>query len=265
MNFDQYQTLSFSREGRILTIAFNRPDVLNAVNRKLQVEAARALQEAAADPGSDVIILTGEGKAFSAGGDVQWMQEALKDPNTFDLEAQAGRALAYALIDCPKPIIARINGDAVGLGATLALLCDIIIAADHARIGDPHVRVGLVAGDGGAVIWPQLIGFARAKEYLLLGDLIDAPEAARIGLINRSVPAEQLDEVVNGYARRLAEGAQMAIRYTKTAVNLQLKQVFNTVFDAGIAYEGLTMASPDHAEAVQAFLEKRRPRFGRKD
>ena len=158
-------------------------------------------------------------------------------------------------------MIAKVNGAAVGLGATIALFCDLIYAADNAKIGDPHVKVGYVAGDGGAVIWPQLIGYARAKEYLLTGDLLTGAEAARIGLINRALPADQLDAAVDEIAQKLANGASRAIQWTKLSVNTTLKQVAQQVMDASLAYEALSNLTKDHQEAVNAFREKRAPRF----
>jgi enoyl-CoA hydratase len=155
------------------------------------------------------------------------------------------------------------NGHAVGLGATLALYCDIIFAAEKAKIGDPHVAVGLVAGDGGAAIWPQRVGLCRAKEYLLTGELLSAPQALEIGLINHCLPSEELDAAVDDYCQRLLQGAQSAIRYTKVILNQELKRVTHAVLDAGLAYEALTIRSADHREAVQAMLEKRPPEFGK--
>ncbi len=262
MDFSTYEAIAFSRDGRILTVTLNRPETLNAADPVLQEELARVFDDCAQDPGSDVVVLTGAGRAFSAGGDLQWMRSRTFDERAFAMEARSARTTVFSILDCPKPIIAKVNGDAIGLGATLALMCDFVIASETARFADPHVRVGLAAGDGGAVIWPQLIGFSRAKAYLLLGDTLDAAEAARIGLITLAVPSDALDEVTARYAARLAAGAQQAIRYTKIAVNLQLKQIMANVFDAGIAYEGLTMASRDHKEAVSAFIEKRKPVFG---
>ena len=153
------------------------------------------------------------------------------------------------------------NGAAAGLGATLALLCDVIIADERAVIGDPHVKVGLVAGDGGAVIWPQLVGYARAKEYLMTGDALTANEAERIGLINHAVPDAELDARVDAFAKKLAAGAPQAIKYTKVSVNLALKALAHTILDASMAYEMLTFKTNDHREAVASFLEKRKPNF----
>jgi enoyl-CoA hydratase len=133
--------------------------------------------------------------------------------------------------------------------------------ADGARIGDPHVAVGLVAGDGGAAIWPQLVGFARAKEFLMTGALLDAPRAAAIGLVNHCVPAAGLDAAVDAFCDTLAAGATRAIRWTKVAINLELKRIAHAVLDPGLGYEALSAATRDHAEGVAAFLEKRPPKF----
>ena len=159
--------------------------------------------------------------------------------------------------DYDKTVIAKLNGHATGLGATIALFCDVIFASSKARIGDPHVSVGFVAGDGGAVIWPQLVGYARAKEYLLTGDLLTADQAAAIGLINHSVPLEELDARVDAFADRLNAGAIKAIRWTKMATNIGLKQLAHSAMDACLAYESLSNMTRDHQEAVNAFREKR--------
>ena len=157
--------------------------------------------------------------------------------------------------------ICRLNGHATGLGASLALLSDIVIAAEPAKIGDPHVSVGLVAGDGGALIWPQLIGYAKAKRYLFTGDLLTAAEAERIGLISEVVPEADLDSRVYGLAERLAAGPLKAMKWTKVVANLPLKALFHAHFDAGVAYESMSNLSADHQEAVAAFREKRKPAF----
>lgn len=257
-----YRYIKISRRGRILTLSLNRPEVLNAANGVMHEELSRVFTDANEDDLSDVIVLTGEGTAFSAGGDIEWMQSLVDDPSEQEgpVQRQAKR-IAKSLLDCEKPMIARVNGDAVGLGATLALFCDIIIAVDTARIGDPHVKVGYVAGDGGAVIWPQLIGFARAKEFLLLGDLIDAPDAAQMGLINYAVPADELDARVDKFADRLARGALKAIKWTKVSVNIALKNLVSEAIDTSMALEVMSNVSEDHKEAVRAFAEKRRPVF----
>lgn len=263
MNYDSYSCIRIERAGRVLTLTINRPEVLNAVNAALHEELSRIFYDVAGDAETDVIVLTGAGRAFCAGGDIDWMQEGIDRPESFEETAVEAKKIIFGLLDCEKPIICRMNGDAVGLGATIALFCDIIIAADTARVGDPHVRVGLVAGDGGAVIWPQLIGFARAKEFLMTGDLIGAVEAARIGLINHAVPAAELDSKVGAVAGKLANGATKAIRWSKVAVNIPLRQLAHSMMDASLAYEMMSNRTPDHSEAVAAFGEKRKPKFGR--
>jgi enoyl-CoA hydratase len=178
--FDDGRHLTFAHEDRILTITMDRPDALNAANAGLHTELARVFVDAQNDPDCDVVVLTRAGRALSADGDLAWMQEAIDEPALFLVTAQ-GKADPVFATGAEKPLIARINGHAAGLGATIAICCDVAIAAEKARISDPHVAVGLVAGDGGALIWPQLVGYMRAREYLLTGDPVPAPEAARIG------------------------------------------------------------------------------------
>jgi enoyl-CoA hydratase len=250
-----YETLKLTRSEGILRITLNRPQNLNAFNDQLHHELARCLFEVSYDAEARLIILTGEGKAFSAGGD---MTAKSLSPRDFAEQALDARNIVGGLLECSKLVICRMNGDAVGLGATVALLCDFVIAVDTARIGDPHVRMGLVAGDGGALIWPLLIGPMRARRYLLTGELVPAPEAETMGLITQSVEAARLDETVNALAARLLAGAPMAQQYTKRSINAALKTL---QFDLSLGYEGLTAVSRDHAEARAAFTEKRRPTF----
>lgn len=261
MHFDAYRTLSFSRRGRVIEITLNRPESLNAVDGTMHGELARVFCDVAVDEESDVVVLTGAGRAFSAGGDLSWLQGLCGDRAAWERVRVEAKRIVFGLLDCEKPLIAKVNGHAMGLGATLALFCDVIFAAEPARIADPHVRVGLAAGDGGALIWPQLIGYARAKEYLMTGDPLSAAKAAEIGLVNHCVPADALDERVDAFAERLCGGAVAAVRYTKIAVNIGLRQIAHALMDASIAYESVTSDSDDHREALRAFLEKRAPRF----
>jgi enoyl-CoA hydratase len=261
MDFSSYKALLITRADGILTVTMNRPETLNAFNEQMDVEMSRVFIEATHDPLTRVIVLTGAGRAFSAGGDIEDMQRLINDPSQFTLGMYRAKQIVFSMLDCPKPVIARINGHAIGLGATLALFCDITYAAEHAKIGDPHVKVGFVAGDGGAVMWPQLVGYAKAKEYLLTGDLLSAPEAERLGLINYAVPADQLDAKVDAMAQRLAKGASSAIQWTKASINIGLKQLAHSIMDASMAYEALSNMTADHQEAVNAFREKREPVF----
>lgn len=261
MDYTRYPNILTERRGRVLRVTLNRPEALNAVDAGLHSDLSRIFDDIKRDPDTDVVVLTGAGRAFSAGGDLRWMQDAIDDPANFDKVADEARWIIFSILECDKPIICRMNGDAVGLGATIALFCDIIIAADTARIADPHVSVGLVAGDGGSIIWPQLVGYCRAKEFLFTGDMVTAPQAAQMGLINHAVPAEELDNRVDALADRLAAGATKAIQWTKRVVNIPLRQVAHAAMDAAIGYESLSNMTRDHQEGVTAFRERRRPKF----
>jgi enoyl-CoA hydratase len=257
--FKDYERFRFHREGRVLTATIAAPGPVNGVDARLHDELARIFTDLQHDPDSDIIILTGHGRAFSAGGDFDWFAEQIADPRKFRDIGWDAKRIATSLLDIEKPVICRLNGAAAGLGATIALLCDIIIADENAVIGDPHVKVGLVAGDGGAVIWPQLIGYARAKEYLLTGDLLKAPEAARIGLINHAVPTDQLDAKVAEIVAKLQANPRWAVRWTKVITNQPLKAAVAQMMDASIAYEMMSNITADRAEAVAAMREKRKP------
>jgi len=259
MDFSTFKHLKFEQSGKVLTVMFNDPERMNPISTPVEKELLDFLHHGADDDSFNVVILCGAGKAFSAGGDIPFMQKLIDDPSLFTT-VNPKRAV-MGMIDFPKPIIAKVQGPAVGLGATIALLCDIVVASPNAKFGDPHVNVGFTAGDGGAIIWPQLIGYNRAKQYLLTGDLVGAVEAERIGLINTVVPAEELDAHVMALAQRLANGATKSINWTKQLANVGLRQVASGLMDASIAYEALSNITKDHAEAVKAFMEKRKPKF----
>jgi len=261
MDFNSYPSMRFERRGRILHADFNRPDALNAIDRVTHKSLARLFSDITADPETDVVILSGTGKAFSAGGDLDYIQYMIDAPDRFLDDMPDVKKIVFSMLDCPKPIIAKLHGHAIGLGATIALFCDIVYAAPTAKIGDPHVRLGFTAGDGGAVIWPHLIGHARAKEFLMTGRAISAEEAERIGLINRVVPSGELDKAVNDLADELSKGATRAIQWTKMSINIGLKQFAHAVMDASVAYEALSNLTNDHREAVRAMREKRAPAF----
>ncbi len=257
-----FRTIAFARRGRLLTMTLNRPDAMNAINLELHEDLAEALWFAQGDAASDVLVITGAGRAFSAGGDLDHIARNAADPRLFDREAQVAKRIVYTLLDIDKPVVCRMNGHAIGLGASIALLCDVIFASDKAKIGDPHVQLGLVAGDGGAVIWAQRIGLARAKEYLLTGDLLTAARAAEIGLINHCLPLDQLDAAVDAFCDKLLAGAVGAIRATKVLTNMELKRIAHFVMEAGIAMESVSVRSADHLEGIAALREKRPPKFG---
>lgn len=261
MKYQSYSSLRFSNTDRVLTVTIDSGARMNAVNDDLHRELAQVFTDVQNDPDCDIVVLTGAGDAFCAGGDMEWFQEMIDDPRRFRSIAPEGKRIVFSLLELEKPLICRLNGAAAGLGCSIALLCDVIVASNTAVIGDPHVKVGLVAGDGGAVIWPQLVGFARAKEFLMTGEMIPADKAAEWGMINYSVPPDQLDAKVSEVVAKVAANPRWAVRWTKTAVNLTLKQIASQVMDAAIAYEISTNSMADRQEAVSAFVEKRAPHF----
>lgn len=261
MDYSNYKHLHISISDGVATLTMDSGEKMNGVNEGLHHELGAVFRELAADDEVRVVVFTGSNGAFCAGANLQWLSGQLANPPAPQETRAVGRAIVLGILDCPKPIIARVNGDAIGLGASLALLCDIIIADESARIADPHVRIGLVAGDGGALIWPLLIGYARAKEFLLTGNTATASDAARMGLINYAVPAAELDAKVEQFARPLAAGAAMAIQFTKAAVNIPLKQAVESVLEASLSLEHVTLRSNDVREGVAAFLERRAPVF----
>lgn len=260
MNLERFKTLDLSREGRILTITIDNGS-MNAVDDDLHHELARVFVDAQDDPDSDLVILTGAGRAFCAGGDMEWFQGMIDETSRFRGIIPDAKRIISTLLELEKPIICRLNGAAAGLGASIALMCDVIVAREDALIGDPHVKVGLVAGDGGAVIWPQLIGYVRAKEYLLTGDMLSAKDAAAMGLVNYAVPADQLDAKVAEMAARILSNPRWAVRWTKTAINLPLREIANRVSDAALAYEIVSNATADRQESVHAFVGRREPNY----
>ncbi|MCA0244815.1 MAG: enoyl-CoA hydratase/isomerase family protein [Proteobacteria bacterium] len=255
MGYDDYTTLAFSRHGAVLTVRLNRPQALNAVNETLHRELSRVFAEIAADASVDAVVLTGEGRAFSAGGDLEWFRHIT--PQQLDTLFVEARRIIVDLVDLPQPIVSAINGVSAGLGTTLALFCDVVYAAEQARISDPHVSIGVTAGDGGAVIWPLLVGPARAKQYLMTGDSLTAEEAERIGLVNRVLPAAQLLGEAEALAQRLASGSRSAVRSTKASVNKLLRDAVNLVLDTSLALEKECFSTAYHKQALETFARKR--------
>ena len=259
MSLAGYSRFTFTRNARVLTATITGANPVNGVDEAMHHELARVFTDLQRDPDSDIIILTGAGRAFCAGGDFDWFAEQIAHPVRFRDIGWDAKRIVTTLLEMEKPIICRMNGAAAGLGATIALLCDIIIADERAVIGDPHVKVGLVAGDGGAVIWPQLIGYARAKEFLMTGDLIPAPRAAAMGLINYAVPAAELDAKVAEIVAKLQNNPKWAVRWTKVVANQPLRVLAQQLMDASIPYETLSNLAKDRAEAVAAVRDKRPP------
>jgi enoyl-CoA hydratase len=257
----RFESLRVARRGVVLEITIDNPKSdLNAVDGTLHEELAVLFRELRNESDARAVLLTGSKRAFCAGGDFAWFPE-LQGLEKLDAVRRDGKQLIWNLLDVELPIVAALNGPAVGLGASIALLCDVIFMADTASIADPHVRVGIVAGDGGTAIWPLVLGPARAKELLLTGDKVDAATAERLGLVNHVVPAAELIDAARAFADRLAAGAPLALRYTKLAVNQWIKSVANVAFDVATALEIVTFQSEDHREALAAIREKRKPVF----
>jgi len=263
-----YSDLDFFKveigEDGVTVVTMNDPDKLNAVGPQNHWQLEDIWLRIARDERIKVVVLTGAGRAFSAGGDVKLMSE----------RAQTEFGLKYALrvpqntlrlwehlLLCPQPIIAAVNGDALGLGTSLLLFCDMSVVADDAKLGDTHVRVGLVAGDGGAVMWPLLVGPQKAKEYLMRGKILNGKKAEEIGLVNYAYPREQVLEEAVKVAREIAAQPVWAVRWSKASVNKQLKAQVNQVLELSIAYEAMTMMTADYKAATTAFANKEKPVF----
>lgn len=262
VDYEDYQTIRFERlAGDVLAVTIAHPSSpLNTVDETLHAELARLWRDLKRETRARAILLGSAGRAFSAGGDFAWFPK-LEDVAERDALRRDAKQMIWDLLDVELPIVCAIGGAAVGLGASIALLCDVIFMASTATLLDPHVRVGLVAGDGGTVSWPMAMGPARAKRFLLTGDPVDAVEAERLGLVSFVVPADTLFEDALAFARRLAAGAPLAVQYTKQSVNKLIKANLNIAFDHATALELVTFGSADHREALAAIQQKREPKF----
>jgi enoyl-CoA hydratase len=233
------------------TMTLNRPDRRNAIDEAMQVAVLSAVRSAAADPAVRAIVLTGAGPAFSAGGDFGLIRRMQDDPMVRRSVLDRSRSLFGALRDLHVPIVAAVNGPAIGAGCTLALLCDIVIMADGASLGDPRVAFGLAPGDGAAVLWPLLGGMPAARSFLLTGDRLSAEEAYRIGLISRAVAAEDLLQTATVVAGRLASLPPAAVQATKRALNRHLATAETAVFELALAAESSSFDTVEHREAIE--------------
>lgn len=261
VNFSDYQHLLFERrDNGVLLLTLNRPDKYNATNEVMHAELARVFPEISADPETRVVVVTGAGKAFSAGGDLSMVEAMAGDhQRVADMLDEMSR-LVYGIIDCAKPVISAVNGVAVGAGTVVALLSDISVCAEDAKLGDGHVKLGVAAGDHAAIIWPLLAGMAKAKYYLMTGEMITGAEAERIGLVTKALPRDEvLDEALR-IADVMATGSQNAIRWTKKALNNWLRNA-GPIFDQSAAYEMLCFMAPDVVEGYTSLREKRAPQF----
>jgi enoyl-CoA hydratase len=261
MDYADYQHLVFERrEHGVVLITINRPEVLNATNDRLHWELTQVWLTLDADDGARVAVVTGAGRAFSAGGDLDMVDRNARDPKRLARTLREASDIVYNMINLDKPVVSAINGVAVGAGLVVALLSDISIMSETARITDGHTRLGVVAGDHAAILWPLLCGMAKAKYYLLTCDFIDGKEAERIGLVSLCAPADEVLPRALAVADRLGTGAQQAIRWTKRSLNNWLRQA-GPIFDQSIALEMLTFMDEDVREGLASLREKRAPRF----
>lgn len=259
--YARYQRLRFDRpHPRVLRVTMANPGRLNSADEIMHRELAEIWRDIDADPEISAAILTGAGKAFSAGGDFDMIEKIIDDFSTRARVWKEARDIVYNVINCGKPIVSAIRGPAVGAGLVCGLLADISVAAKDARIIDGHTRLGVAAGDHAAILWPLLCGMAKAKYYLLLCDPLSGAEAERIGLISLAVEETELDAKAVEIATRLAEGAPHAIRWTKYALNNWLR-LAGPSFDTSLALEFLGFGSPDVKEGLASHQQKRKPRF----
>ncbi len=264
MDYSRYKWIRVEKRNLVAIVTLNRPEHRNAANPEMRGELERIWLDLSEDDEINAIVLTGAGKAFCAGGDVKAMASRFGTEEGFRHSIEGvGRArrLCQNILDVAPPIVAAINGDAMGLGATLALLCDITVISETARIGDSHVKVGLVAGDGGAVFWPMLIGPHRAKDFLLRSRVINGKEALAINLVNYAAPADRVLAQAIDIAEELASQPKWAVRWTKLSINQAMKDQLNLVINTSHGLEMLSAQTADHGEAARAFAEKRQPYF----
>lgn len=261
MDYSDYQYILFERrDPGILWLTLNRPERLNAVNDRMHVEIGQVWKTIERDSSVRVVVVTGAGRGFSAGGDFQLIEDAYANYERIIELVDETRDLVYNIIHFSKPVVSAINGPAVGAGLVVGLLADISIAGESATLGDGHVRLGVAAGDHAAIIWPLLIGMAKAKYYLMLGELIDAPEAERIGLISQCVPDDELLDRAMVVATKLANGPRHALKFTKRTLNQWLLQA-GPIFDHSVAVEMLGFFSEDVMAGVESFRKKQAPEF----
>lgn len=260
-DYPDFQHILFERrEHGILWMTLNRPEVLNAADARLHTELVQVWSTIDRDPEVRAAVVTGAGRAFSAGGDLKLVEDAYGDYEEIVRILEEARDLVYNVLRCQKPLVSAINGPAVGAGLVVALLADVSIAAENARMADGHLRMGVAAGDHAAIVWPLLCGIAKAKYYLMTSDFIDGREAERMGLVSLCVPDEELTDKAMAVATDLATGPRHALRFTKRALNQWILQA-GPIFDHSLALEMLGFFSEDMMAGVQGLRRKEKPRF----
>jgi enoyl-CoA hydratase/3-hydroxyacyl-CoA dehydrogenase len=255
-----YETIKLEREENILWIILNRPHRLNAFNDVLMEELSDALDTAEKDPSVRCVVITGEGdRAFSAGADVTMFPKAT--PVKAEEFSRAGQKVFGKVEELSKPVIAAINGFALGGGLELALACDFRVAAEHAELGSPEINLGLIPGWGGTQRLVRIVGLAKAKELVMLGNRLKAEEALKSGLVNKVVHYEKLREEVRELAKKISEGPPVAMKYAKYALNFGTQVPLETGLRLESSLMGLTFSTEDLKEGVEAFMSKRKAEF----
>ena len=261
MNYSDYQHLLFEHEDDgVLLITINRPEVMNATNGRLHWELTQVWDTVANDDATNVVVVTGAGKAFSAGGDLGWIEGVVGKPDRIREIQKEAADIVFNLLALEKPVISAINGVAVGAGLAVALMADISIMSETAKFTDGHVKLGVGAGDHAAIIWPILCGMAKAKYYLMTAEFIDGKEADRIGLVSMALPQDEVLPKAMAIAHNLAAGSQPAIRGTKSTLNGWM-QMATPIFENSLRMEMLCFLGEDAAEGVAAVKEKRQANF----
>ncbi|MBL8320230.1 MAG: enoyl-CoA hydratase/isomerase family protein [Burkholderiaceae bacterium] len=262
MNYADFQFLKFdAKPNGVLLITINRPEVMNATNGRLHWELTKVWGVVNDDPKTKVAVITGAGdRAFSAGGDLSWITNMVGNAETINMVMNEASDIVYNVMACDKPVISAINGVAVGAGLAVAMMADISIMAEEAKITDGHVKLGVAAGDHAAICWPLLCGMAKAKYYLMTAEFVSGKEAERIGLVSLCVPRAQLMDKAMEVADKLAAGSQQAIRFTKRSLNGWMN-LARPIFESSLAMEMLCFLGEDAPEGVAAVREKRAPKF----
>ncbi len=259
--YDDFAHLRFERPSpSVLLITIDRPEVLNAANERLHREFSEVWRVVDRDDSVAVSVITGAGKAFSAGGDLAMVEKMTTDYATTLEQWRDAKAVVDEMLSSVKPIVSAINGVAVGAGLAVALLADVSVMGETARLSDGHARLGVAAGDHAALLWPLLCGMARAKYYLMTADFVDGREAERIGLVTRCVPDDEVVGEALAIADRLAAGSRTAVQWTKRVMNQWMLQAA-PVFGESLALEMLGFLGPDATEGIQAVRERRPPEF----
>jgi enoyl-CoA hydratase len=248
------EELVVTPDGPVRVLRMNRPHDLNGINRPLHQALAQVWDHIGEDTDARSVVVSGAGSAFSAGGDFGYMQENIDDEKMRAQTIAEGRAIIRGMIRCPLPVIAAVNGPAVGLGCSIAMLSDLVLMSEDSFLADPHLRMGLVPGDGGPVVWPMLIGPAKAKEFLFTGDVVRADAALEMGLVNHVYPPDQVDARALELAARIARGPAGTIQATKSLVNFALRTMGEQVVTQGLALERVSQETEYHHEAVKRFL-----------